>query len=160
MTSCTAAARSVKTDAAARTEQERATMRTGAFWFTSTYTLQPSTAHGKVQQPSTVCIRQDHPFVGSKTRTDADHHRPMTKAPTVTPAFERRPWKVQQRDHVSSTQLNEMTSCTAAAHAGKPNAAARMEQERGTPSTDAYWLPSTHKLQRRRYTAKYSIPAP
>jgi hypothetical protein len=75
MTSCTAAVRAVKTDAAARTEQERATMRTGAFWFTSTYILQPSTAHGKVQHPSTICIRQDHPFVESKTRTDADHHR-------------------------------------------------------------------------------------
>ena len=70
----------------------------------------------------------------------------MTKAPTVTPAFECRPWKVKQRDHVSSTQLHEMTSVRAAAHAGKPNAAARMEQERGTTSTDAYWLPRTHTL--------------
>ena len=50
----------------------------------------------------------------------------MTKAPTVTPAFECRPWKVQQRDHVSTTLLNEMTSCTAAARAVKTDAAARI----------------------------------
>ena len=75
MTSCTAAAHAVTTDAAARMEHERQTTRTGAFWFPSTHSLQPSTAHGKVQHPSTVCIRQDHPLIESKTRTDADHHR-------------------------------------------------------------------------------------
>ena len=75
MTSCTAAAHAVTTDAAARMEQERGTTCTGAFFFPSTHGLQPSTAHGKVQHPSTVCIRQDHPFVESTTRTDADHHR-------------------------------------------------------------------------------------
>jgi hypothetical protein len=71
----------------------------------------------------------------------------MTKAPTMTPAFECRSWKVQQRDHVSSTQLNEMTSCTAAARAVKTDIAARMEQERQITSTGAFWLPTTHILQ-------------
>ena len=75
MTSYTAAAHAVTTDAAARVEQERTTTRTGAFFFPGTHRLQPSTAHGKVQHPSTVCIRQDHPFVESKTQTDTDHHR-------------------------------------------------------------------------------------
>ena len=75
MTSSAAAAHAVTTDAAARMEQERGTTRTGAFFFPSTHDLQPSTAYGKVQHPSTVCIRQDHPFAESKTRTDADHHR-------------------------------------------------------------------------------------
>ena len=75
MTSTAAAAHAVTTDAAARMEQDRATTRMCAFWFPSTHILYPSTAHGKVMHPSTVCIRQDHPFVKSKTRTDADHHR-------------------------------------------------------------------------------------
>ena len=150
--SCTAAASAVNTNAAARTEQERGATSTGAFWFPSTHTLKPSTVHGKVQHPSTVCIRQNHPLIESKTRTDADHHRryrsptSMTKAPTVTPAFKCRPWKVQQRDHVSSTRLNEMTACTAAASVVNTNAAARTEHERGTTSTGAFWFPSTHTL--------------
>ena len=65
--------KTLETDTAARTEGQNT--RTGAIGFPSTHFLQPSTAHGKVQHPSTVCIRQDHPFVESKTRTDADHHR-------------------------------------------------------------------------------------
>ena len=142
-------------------KQERGTTSTGTFWFPCTYSanLQPSTSHGKVQQPSTVCIRQDHPFVESTTPTDADHHRPMTNAPTVTPAFERRPWKVQQRDHVSSTQLNEMTSCTAAAHAVTTDAAARMEQDRGTTSTGTFWFPSTHALKSSTAHGKVQHPS-
>ena len=71
MTSTAAAARAVKTDAAARMKQDRGTTSTGAIWLPSTHALQPSAAQGKVQHPSTVCIRQDRTFVGSKTRTDA-----------------------------------------------------------------------------------------
>ena len=75
MPSCTAAARAVTTDAAARMEPERQTTSTGAFVFPSTHRLQPSVAHGKVMHPSTVCIQRDHPFVANKTRADVDHHR-------------------------------------------------------------------------------------
>ena len=78
MMSCTVAARAVKPDAPARMKQEHRSDRTTSmciYWFPSTHRLQPSAAHSKVQHPSTVCIRQDRPFVESKTRTDADHHR-------------------------------------------------------------------------------------
>ena len=49
------------------------------------HALQPSTTHGKVQHPSTVCIRQDHPFVKSKARTDTDHQRRWRKHPRWRP---------------------------------------------------------------------------
>ena len=74
MTPCTAAARAVTTDAAAKMEQEAET-RVRAY-FGSKHS--PSTAVGGTRQstyPSTVRIRHDHPFAKGKTRTDADHHR-------------------------------------------------------------------------------------
>ena len=156
MPSCTAAARADATDAASRMEQKKyKTTSTGAFGFTSTHVLQPSATVGTVQHPSTVCIRQDHPFVESKTQTDAEH-----QAPTVTPAFECRPWKVKQRDLVSSAQLNEMLSCTAAARADATDAASRMEHERGTTSTGAFWFPCTYSANLQPSTSHGKVQQP
>ena len=84
----------------------------------------------------------------------------MTEAHTVAPAFECRSWIVQYRDHVSSTQLNKMTSTAAAAHAVTTDGAARMEQERQTTSTGAYWSPSTHDLQPSIAHGKVNYQAP
>ena len=105
------------------------------------YSRRRHTAKYSIQAP---CVF-DHSTRSSVCRKQNTHQcrspPSMTKAPTVTPAFECRPWKVKQKDHVSSTQLNEMMSCTAAAHA---------------VTTDA----STHNLQPSAAHGKVQHPRP